>query len=155
MGEQTKVESVTRVAAAQWKGSMRSEVSVRDCEPVIIDEPPGRGGLYEYPTPAEYTIAAIAGCSVAHIELFAKEAGMPLEDCRVVGGLELAHFEPDDERGKNGGVLGIDLKFYVTSSGTEEQLGQVKQLFHDRCVLYRFAKFAAPLTEEWVLTPPG
>jgi uncharacterized OsmC-like protein len=134
---------------------MRSEVSVRDCKPVLIDEPPGRGGLYEYPTPAEYTISAIAGCSVAHIELFAQDVGLQLEDCRVEGGLTLAHFEPDDERGKNGGVLGIDLKFFVTFSGTEEQFQAVQRLFRDRCVLYRFAKSAAPLTERWELIPAG
>ena len=55
----------------------------------------------------------------------------------------------------NGTRIGIDLKFVVTSSGTEEQFQAVQKLFRDRCVLYRFAKAAAPLTERWELIPAG
>ncbi len=155
MAQQTDVKTVTRVARTQWRGTLRAEVQVRDCPSFFTDEPKGRGGLYEHPTPAEYTVAALTGCSAAHVELFAKEAGLPLADCQVEGKLTLGHFPADDERSRNGGVTGIELDIRVTSSGTEAQFERVKALFREQCVLYRFAKAAAPVKDNWKLIRPS
>ena len=116
------------------------------------DEPVVRGGLFEHPTPAEYIISALSGCSVAHIEIFSRETGMPLDDCHVDARLNMALLAPDDERGRNGGILGIEL---VTSSGGEDELESVKALFRKGCVMYLFAKSAVPVEDRWTLMRKG
>ncbi len=155
MAEQTDVKTITRTVNAKWKGDLRSEAQVRDCPPFFTDEPKGRGGLFEFPTPAEYVLSGLSGCSVAHVEMFAKEVGMPLTDCRVEGRLTMGRFEPDDERSRAGGILGIEFDIEVTSPGTREELDRVQQLFREKCVLYLFAKSAVPVTDSWTLIPPA
>ena len=93
------------------------------------DEPVVRGGLFEHPTPAEYIISAISGCSVTHIEKFCREIGMPIDECHVDARLNMARLVPDDERGRNGGIMGIELVITVTSSGAEDKFKSVKALF--------------------------
>jgi hypothetical protein len=54
---------------------------------------------------------------------------MPLDDCHVDARLNMARLAPDDERGRNGSILGIGLVITVTSSGGEDELESVKALF--------------------------
>lgn len=148
-------ETITRTVRADWKGSLRAEIHARECLPFYSDEPVARGGLFEYPTPAEYVISGLSGCSVAHVEIFAREIGMPLDDCHVEARLDMARLAPDDERGRNGGILGIELDITVTSSGTEDELERVKALFREGCILYLFAKSAVPVEDRWTLVRKG
>ena len=155
MAGRTDIKTVTRSVRSDWKGDLRSEAHVRDCPPFFTDEPKGRGGLFEFPTPAEYIVSGLAGCSVAHAEMFAKEVGMPFEDIHVDGRLTMGHFDPDDERSRAGGILGIELDIEIVSSGSLEELERVKALFREKCVLYLFAKAAVPVVDEWTLARPG
>jgi hypothetical protein len=49
-------ETITRTVRADWKGSLRAEIHARECPPFFSDEPVGRGGLFEHPTPSEYLL---------------------------------------------------------------------------------------------------
>ena len=120
MADRTDIKTVTRSVRSDWKGDLRSEAHVRDCPPFFTDEPKGRGGLFEFPTPAEYIVSGLAGCSVAHVEMFAKEVGMPVEDIHVDGRLTMGHFDPDDERSRAGGILGIPVLGAIEAPGTLE-----------------------------------
>lgn len=146
MADQTEGGTITRTAQAKWKGDLRSEVRVRDCPPFFIDEPKARGGLFEHPTPAEYVLSGVSGCSVAHVDMFAKEVGMPLEACRVDGRLVMS---------RTGGIEEIALDIEVTTSGSREQFERVRGMFRERCILYLFAKKATAVTDTWTLTPPA
>lgn len=154
MAQEEKPKTITRVANAQWKGSLRAEIQVRDCAPFFSDEPKERGGLFESPTPAEYVISAISGCSVAHVEMFAKEVGMLLDDCQVEGRLTMGSIAADASLARTGGVAGIELDIRVTSSGTEAELHKVRDMFREKCVLYRFAKAATNVNDSWELVSP-
>lgn len=154
MADHAGADTITRTVQAIWKGSLRSEAHVRDCPSFLIDEPEVRGGLFEHPTPAEYVLSGLSGCSVAHVDMFAKEVGMPLTGCRVNGRLTMGRFGPDDERSRAGGIQGIELDVEVTSSGTQEEMDRVRDLFREKCILYLFAKSAVPVTDNWTLIPP-
>ncbi len=155
MTERTGVETITRSVHAEWRGSLRSEARVRDCPPFFTDEPEARGGLFEHPMPAEYIVSGLSGCTVAHVEMFAKEVGMPLEGCRVDGRLTMGRFEIGDDRGRNGGILGIELDVEVVSTGTEEELDRVKKPFRENCILYLFTGSATSVEDRWTLVRPG
>ena len=150
---QTPAAPVVRTVRTEWKGRLRSTAQVRDCAPFTIDEPPNRGGLFESPTPAEYTLAAVTGCAAAHVEMFAQEVGMPLAGCRIDGRLEMVPVRTPEEGG-GGGVRRIELDLVLTSSGTEAQLKKVQELLRTRCVLYRFAQAATEVVDRWTLAAP-
>ncbi|MEK6712546.1 MAG: OsmC family protein [Nitrospinota bacterium] len=151
---QAQAAPVVRTVRTQWKGRLRSEARVRDCVPFIIDEPPNRGGRFEHPTPAEYTLAALTGCAAAHVEMFAKEVGMPLVDLTIEGRLTMLPVRSEEDGG-GGGVQGIELELTVTSPGTAEQFRRVRELLRSQCVLYRFAKAATKVEDRWMLVSPA
>lgn len=148
-------ETVVRAVRARWRGDLRAEMRVRDCPPFSSDEPAERGGLFEHPTPAEYALGALTGCGAAHVEIFAREVGMPLADCRVEGRLAMGRFAPDDPRARNGGVTGVELDIFVTSTGSAEQLEEVKRKFRAGCILYLFMRAATQVRDEWILSRPA
>jgi uncharacterized OsmC-like protein len=57
------VERADYIVTNRARGKMRShaaaEISIRDFDPVISDEPPSRGGNNEGPSPLEYILAAL------------------------------------------------------------------------------------------------
>ena len=83
-------KTITRMAYTEWKGDLRAEIRAPNCAPFYSDEPKGRGGLFEHPTPTGYTIGALTGCSAAHVEKFAPQSGRPTSN--TCTGLTLALF---------------------------------------------------------------
>ena len=148
-------ETITRTVRADWKGSLRAEIHARECPPFFSDEPVGRGGLFEHPTPSEYLLSSLSGCSVAHVEMFTREIGMPCDDCHVVAGITMARLAPGDTAGPKGGILGLELDITVISSGTEDELERVKALFRAGCIMYLFMKSAVPVEDRWTLVQQG
>jgi hypothetical protein len=67
----------------------------------------------------------------------------------------MGRFNPDDDRSRNGGILGIELNIEVTSRGTNEELERVQQLFREKCILYLFAKSATEVIDNWKLVSPS
>ncbi len=155
MNERAGTQALTRRVNAQWRGNLRAELTVRDCPPFVSDEPAERGGLFEYPTPAEYMLGALAGCAAAHVEMFAAQVGMPLADCRVEARLTMERFAPGDAHAVNGGVSGVELEVHLTSSGSAEELEEVKGLFRAGCILYLFMSAAASVQDAWFLHEPA
>lgn len=144
-------ETITRTVRAEWKGSLRAEIHARECPPFYSDEPVRRGGLFEHPTPAEYLISSLSGCSVAHVEMFAREIGMPFDDCHVETNITMAPLVAGNSQGKKGGILGFEMDITVVSSGSEDELERVKSLFRNGCIMYLFMKSAAPVEDRWKL----
>lgn len=50
---------VVNRARGQMRSHAAAEIYIRDFEPVISDEPPGRGGNDDGPSPLEYILAAL------------------------------------------------------------------------------------------------
>ncbi len=147
--------TITRVANAQWMGDLRARIQARDCPEFSSDEPVERGGLFEHPTPAEYMLGALTGCGAAHVELFANEVGMTINDCAIEGRLTMERFSPGDPHAENGGVIGVELDIEVTSAGSAEELDEVKEKFRAGCILYLFMSTATRVNDNWTLKRPG
>ncbi|MCY4384991.1 MAG: OsmC family protein [Nitrospinae bacterium] len=147
--------TITRVANAQWMGDLRARIQARDCPEFSSDEPVERGGLFEHPTPAEYMLGALTGCGAAHVELFANEVGMTIDDCAIEGRLTMERFSPGDPHAENGGVTGVELDIEVTSAGSAEELDEVKEKFRAGCILYLFMSTATRVNDNWTLKRPG
>lgn len=119
-------------AAGTWRGSMTTEIAVRDFT-FRSDEPEAIGGTDSAPTPMELVAGAVNGCITVVIETIALEQGIRLQQ------IETASKAHMDVRGFRGTAdvsphfQDYDLHVRVSSSATEAQRGELARLAEKRC----------------------
>jgi uncharacterized OsmC-like protein len=81
-------------AEARWLGGFRSEVRVREFDPVRSDEPAGLGGTDTAPNPVEQLLGALGNCLAVGYAANASVAGITIRDLRIelTGDLDLHTF---------------------------------------------------------------
>ena len=117
-------------ATVNWTGAFRSEVSIRDFDPIPSDEPAGLGGTDTAPNPAEQVLGALGNCLAVGYAANATAAGVEINDLtiEVSGDLDLHTFlglKPG-----HAGYGGLSVKVHLESDATEEQLADL----HDKVV---------------------
>ena len=117
-------------ATVNWTGAFRSEVSIRDFDPIPSDEPAGLGGTDTAPNPAEQVLGALGNCLAVGYAANATAAGVEISDLKieVSGDLDLHTFlglKPG-----HAGYGGLSVKVHLDSDATEEQLAAL----HDKVV---------------------
>ncbi len=117
-------------ATVNWTGAFRSEVSIRDFDPIPSDEPAGLGGTDTAPNPAEQVLGALGNCLAVGYAANASAAGVEINDLKieVSGDLDLHTFlglKPG-----HAGYGGLSVKVHLESDATEEQLADL----HDKVV---------------------
>ena len=117
-------------ATVNWTGAFRSEVSIRDFDPIPSDEPAGLGGTDTAPNPAEQVLGALGNCLAVGCAANATAAGVEINDLKieVSGDLDLHTFlglKPG-----HAGYGGLSVKVLLDSDATEEQLADL----HDKVV---------------------
>ena len=117
-------------ATVTWTGAFRSEVSIRDFDPIPSDEPAGLGGSDTAPNPVEQVLGALGNCLAVGYAANASAAGVEIEDLKIElsGDLDLQTFlglKPG-----HAGYGGLSVKVHLESDATEEQLAAL----HDKVV---------------------
>ncbi|MCY4621854.1 MAG: OsmC family protein [bacterium] len=117
-------------ATVTWNGAFRSEVSIRDFDPIPSDEPAGLGGSDTAPNPVEQVLGALGNCLAVGYAANASAAGVEIEDLKIElsGDLDLQTFlglKPG-----HAGYGGLSVKVHLDSDATEEQLADL----HDKVV---------------------
>ncbi len=117
-------------ATVNWKGAFRSEVSIRDFDPIPSDEPAGLGGSDTAPNPVEQVLGALGNCLAVGYAANATAAGVEISDLRIElsGDLDLQTFlglKPG-----HAGYGGLSVKVHLDSDATDEQLAAL----HDKVV---------------------
>lgn len=126
-------------AEGQWKGSMRTDLSVRDFN-FVIAEPEKIGGKNEAPTPMEYVLGALNGCLSVVIELVAKEHGIALRD------LHISSSGLVDQRGLFGTAdvspqfQSVDVNVAGAMDAPQHQLAEFQQTVLKRCPVYNLIR---------------
>lgn len=114
-------------ATVTWKGAFRSEVSIRDFDPIPSDEPRGLGGTDTAPNPAEQVLGALGNCLAVGYAANASAQGVEINDLRIElsGDLDIQTFlglKPG-----HAGYGGLSVKVHLDSDATEEQLSTLHQ----------------------------
>lgn len=100
---------------------------------IIADEPASAGGSDTGPTPYDLLLAAVAGCTVMTMRLYADRKGWPLEGAAV--GVRTARSHAADCEGCEQSALpklAIERRIELRGTLTEEQRGRLLQIA-DRC----------------------
>ncbi len=117
-------------ATVTWKGAFRSEVSIRDFDPIPSDEPAGLGGTDTAPNPVEQVLGALGNCLAVGYAANATAAGVEIKDLKIElsGDLNLESFlglKPG-----HAGYGGLSVKVHLDSDASDEQLAAL----HDKVV---------------------
>lgn len=81
-------------AEVNWKGGFRSEVSIREFDSTLSDEPDALGGTDTGPNPAEQVLGTLGNCLAVGYAANATGAGITINDLtiHVEGDLDLHTF---------------------------------------------------------------
>lgn len=133
---QNQPKIYTAHAWGEWTGGVRSEVTIRQFEPIVMDEPESLGGSDTGPNPMEYLLGALIGCKTVVFALVAKEHGFTYSDLKfdLKGSLDVRGLE---------GVEGVRPYFksiqgtiQVTTTEDYDALIQVARETERRCPVY-------------------
>jgi putative redox protein len=118
----------TKVGSADY----RADVNARTHD-FIIDEPTGLGGGDLGPTPYEYLLGALSGCTAMTLRLYANRKGWPLESVEVRMRTSRSH-EIDCENCEKSavGITRIERKVALKGPLSDEQRQRLMEIA-DRC----------------------
>jgi uncharacterized OsmC-like protein len=114
-------------ADVRWTGAFRSEVRVRDFEPIKSDEPPILGGSNTAPNPVEQLLGALGNCLAVGYAAHASVAGIALRSVRIAleGDIDLHAFL--GLGGGNAGYQSIRVKVDLQCDATAQQLRKLHE----------------------------
>lgn len=115
-------------AQIQWKTGVQNEVSIRNFDSILIDEPRTLGGTDLAPNPVEYLIAAAGSCFAITFEVLASTKGIKLEnvDVQIEADLNAAVFLGIEEG--DGGILNPVITLKVNADAPKEELKEIAQM---------------------------
>ena len=147
VAEATHPQVVTLSTSGAAREGVRSEISIRDFTPIVMDEPPALGGKDAGPNPMEYVLASYIGCASVMIRIIAEEMGFAYSDARFEISGEL------DVRGLMG-VPGVSPHFsrvagrvLLDTPETPERVGEMMRLVESRCPVYNMLRDAGTQME--------
>lgn len=120
------------VTAHAGAAGFRTEIGARR-HALVADEPVESGGTDSGPTPYEFLLGALSGCTAMTLRMYADRKGWPLGDIRVSLRTARAH-EPDCEQCARAavGVGQIERRIELEGPLTDEQRTRLLQIA-DRC----------------------
>jgi putative redox protein len=120
------------VAATVGPSGFRAEITARTHR-LLADEPVALGGTDAGPTPYEYLLGALAGCTAMTIRMYADRKGWPVTDVRVE--LRTSHSHERDCEScatEKVGMGHLDRRVVLEGPITAEQRERLLQIA-DRC----------------------
>ena len=115
-----------RATARRRNGTLTHDVEVRG-HTIKSDEPEGRGGHDEGPSPQELLAVSLASCTAITIEMYAERKGWDLGSMEVEAG-----YEPDSK----GGCSRFDVVVKLPPELSDEQVERLR-LISSRCPVHR------------------
>ena len=109
-------------ADVTWKGAFRSEVKIRDFDPIPSDEPVGLGGTDTAPNPVEQLLGALGNCLAVGYAANASAQGIEINDLRIklAGDLDLHSFlglKPG-----HAGYHNLQVKVHLDADASDKQI---------------------------------
>jgi uncharacterized OsmC-like protein len=128
----------TRVVVTTGEG-LRTEVEVGGHE-LVADEPTSLGGTDAGPTPYEYLLAGLGGCTAMTLRLYADRKGWPLESVAVRLSQDRIHATDCEEcETDEGRIDRIEREIELVGPLEEEQRRRLLEIA-DMCPVHRTLK---------------
>lgn len=114
-------------ALVQWKKGVQNEISIRNFNSILMDEPETLGGTDQAPNPVEYLIGAAGSCFAITFEVMASQAGIQLEsvEVKIEADLNASVFLGLEEG--NGGILHPVIHLKAVADAPQEKLKTIAE----------------------------
>ncbi|MBM7647760.1 putative OsmC-like protein [Bacillus ectoiniformans] len=125
-----------------WEGGVKTGISIRNFEKLIMDEPAALGGEDHGPNPMEYVLAALSGCTSVVIALVGKEMDFSYT------GVEFKNSGVIDLRGLEGQkdvsphFKSVRFEVILTTNETEARINELKAEVERRCPVFNLIQDA-------------
>ncbi|MEK5069373.1 OsmC family protein [Sporosarcina sp. FSL K6-1508] len=142
---------ITVETSGVWISGVKTEISVREFEPFIIDEPKSLGGNDEGPNPVEYVLAGLSGCTSVMISIIAKELNFSYEavEFKNAGALDVQGLMGVD--GVSPHFQSVDFDIVIKTNETDARLQHLKESVEKRCpVMNLLVDAGVPVTSNWI-----
>lgn len=141
-------------ASVQWTGAFRSEVRIRDFDPISSDEPIGLGGTDTAPNPVEQLLGALGNCLAVGYAANAAAAGIEISDLRIdlKGDIDLHTFlglKPG-----HAGYRTLEVAVHLDAAAPEEALADLHRKVIATSPVGHTIGSAVPLSIELVCSAP-
>lgn len=115
-------------AGVIWQDGVRNHMTIREFQPILIDEPQPLGGTDRAPNPVEYLLGAAVSCFAITFEVLASQNGILLEkvEADIEADLDAAVFLGIKEG--YGGIQNPVIKLKAVTNASEEQVRQIANL---------------------------
>ena len=140
---------------ARWEGKARTAVYVRDFPPIYMDEPPAMGGGDAGPSPMEYVLAALCGCTAIIVRMIAGELGVAITDIEITakGTIDPRGFKGNPRVSEH--FQKVTERVTLTTDAMPDRLDQLRAAWEDRCPAYNLLKDAGiRMDVEWDIRRP-
>lgn len=134
-----------------WKGGVQTEISIREFEPFVVDEPKNLGGKDEGPNPVEFVLAGLSSCTSVMIAIIAKEQNFSYSaaEFKNTGALDLRGLMGVE--GISAHFQSVEFDVILTTNETEVRILQLKELVEKRCpVMNLLVDAGVPVTSNWI-----
>ncbi len=128
MKEDPKLAMKKFTANVAWKDGVQNKLTIRDYNPIMVDEPQPLGGTDTAPNPVEYLVGAAASCFAITFEVIASQKGIKLEtvDVNIEADLNAAVFLGFKEG--DGGILDPKLKLNAKTSASKTEIKEIADI---------------------------
>jgi|SRR5690625_1148036 len=115
-------------AKVKWEEGVKNSLSIRDFDPITIDEPEVLGGSDQGPNPVELLIGTAASCFSITFQVLASQQGISLEEVEVdiEADLNAAVFLGIEEG--NGGIIDPVINLQAKTSASKEEIEKIANL---------------------------
>lgn len=133
-------------AEVTWKGAFRSEVKIRDFDPIPSDEPAALGGTDTAPNPVEQLLGALGNCLAVGYAANASARGIEIDELRIdlAGDLDLHSFL--GLRPGHAGYHSLQVKVHLESEAPDDVIAELHRTVLDTSPVGHTLARAVPLS---------
>ncbi len=132
-----------------------TQVQVRDLAPVLVDEPPSRGGKDRAPTPLEHILIGLCGCTTVTTSRLAKKIRFQFDHLECFAEAELDQRGLSGEANVSAHYRAVRLTIHITTHESDAKLTRLQALVDKYCPVHSFISAAVPdYTVTWEKVAP-
>ena len=133
-------ETTENWAEADFKGHAKSIVTLMRGYTLVMDEPKHLGGSGEGPSPMDYLVTSLAGCTAVILERCAKDAKLDIGSLKVKSTIVYSPRGIAGQEGYQSNPSEAHSEIWLEIDATEEQVEALKAEYFRRCPVYNLYK---------------
>lgn len=135
-------ETTENWAEADFKGRSKSVMTLMRGYTLVMDEPKHLGGSGEAPSPMDYLVNSLAGCTAVILERCAKDAKLEIASLKVKSTIVYSPRGIAGQEGYQSNPSEAHSEIWMEIDADDEQIEALKAAYFRRCPVFNLFKAA-------------